>query len=248
MKDVIKYKKILIKLSGEALEEQNKTISKKVLDDILYQVSYLKEKYDLSISIVVGGGNIFRGKISSNLGLGSDTEKADYMGILATTINALGISAFFTHRNLENHVFNSLKIEKIAEETDFKKAKKLFDEKKVIIFGGGTGKPYVSTDTAAVLRAFDIEADVILMAKNGVDGIYDSDPKINKSANFISNISFEDIIEKNLKALDIEACQLLNNSDKNINVILFNMNKKNNIINLYEKDNVKFTLINKEGK
>ncbi len=240
-----KNKRILIKLSGEAFEDVENSISPKILEDIFYQIKYIKEKYNLEILIVVGGGNIFRGNLSSKIGLGNDTAPADYMGMLATTINAIAINAYFNKNNLSSVTFNSFSINNFLEEVSIKKANDEIKNGKIIIFGGGTGKPYVSTDTAAALRSIEMNVELILIAKNGVDGVYDSDPKENKNAKFLSKLKYIDLIEKNLKVIDLKASKMLNSSKNNINVIIFNMKKKNNIINVFEKDDLLKTIITK---
>lgn len=237
----MEYKRILLKLSGEALGSKSKTIDKKVLLDLLRQIKILKKEFNIQIAIVVGGGNIFRGQVSKELGFGDDTASADYMGMMATTINALGIVTFLNNNGVEAELQNSLKFEKISDGIDKEKAIKDLENNKVVVFGGGTGKPYFSTDTAAAMRAIEINADAILMAKNDVDGAYDSDPNKNKSAKFISTLTFKEVIEKNLKVVDIKAMELL--KGKNIDLILFNMNTSNNIINLYKKKETRRTII-----
>ncbi len=239
------YKRILIKLSGEAFESNTKTISRDVLENIFHQIKYLKEKYKLEISIVVGGGNIFRGNVSKEVGLGEDTAPADYMGMLATTINAIAIKTYFNNNGLKSEILNALSIEDIAKKATPDLSIKELKEGKVLIFGGGTGKPYVSTDTAAALRALETQSDVILMAKNGVDGAFDKDPNKFNDAKFLENLTFDEVIKNNLQVMDKEAAQMLHDSEKNINVIIFNMNKDNNIINLYENDKTLKTIITK---
>lgn len=235
------YKRILLKLSGEALGTKESTLSKDVLNDLLNQIKFLQENKKIEIAIVVGGGNIFRGKISSDLGMGEDTSLADYMGMMATSINALGISTFLENNGIPSIFQNSLKFEKISKGLNKKEAKKALSNGKVVVFGGGTGEPYLSTDTAASMRAVEINADAILMAKNNVDGVYTADPLKDKSAKHISEILFDEIIDKNFKVIDQKALEIL--KGKNIDIILFNMNKKDNIINLYENPKTKKTII-----
>ncbi len=237
----MEYKRILLKLSGEALGSRGKTLSRRTLTDLYKQIKELQTTYKIEIAIVVGGGNMFRGAVSESLGLGEDTSAADYMGMMATTINAIGLNTFLNNHGVDAIVQNSLEIEKISNGIDIEKANKELSSGKVVIFGGGTGEPYVSTDTAAALRAIEINADAILMAKNDVDGVYDKDPKENPNAKFISKLSFNDLIDQKLKVVDKEAMEML--KDKNIDVILFNMNTPNNIINLYKYDNTRKTVI-----
>ncbi len=236
-----KYKRIILKLSGEALASSTSSISKKILTNILFQVQELQKEYKIEIAIVPGGGNIFRGKISKELGMGDDTAPADYMGMLATSINAIGLTTFFNLNGVKTIMQNSLEIEKVAAKINPKIAIKALEEGKVVIFGGGTGRPYLSTDTAAAERAIEIKADAILMAKNGVDGIYTTDPNFDKNAKFIKQITFAEVIKKDLQVVDHEAMELL--EGKGIDILLFNMNTTNNIINLYKDINTKKTII-----
>lgn len=236
-----KYRRILLKLSGEALGTKDSILDKKFLIALLNQLRILKDEFEVEIAIVVGGGNIFRGQISKELGLGNDTSPADYMGMMATTINALGIKTFLKNNGLDSTLQNSLEFESISDKINPKLAIQDLKKNKIVVFGGGTGKPYLSTDTAAALRAIDINAEAILMAKNGVDGAYDDDPRLNTNANFFTNLTFDEVIKKKLKVVDLEAMELL--KGKKIDLILFNMNNPNNIINLYRDDKIKKTII-----
>ncbi len=235
----MEYKRVLLKLSGEALAKKDSIYDKNVLENITYQIKYLLDK-NIEVAIVIGGGNVFRGKSSDSFGFGDDTKAGDYMGMMATTINGLALKTFLKERDIPAYLMNSFEVEDIAEKVDASKAKEMIKEK-VIIFGGGTGKPYLSTDTAAAMRAIDIDADLILMAKNGVDGVYDTDPKKNPSAKFLPEISFDEVISQGIKVVDHEAMKML--KGKNIDIVLFNMNIPNNIINLFEDDRTKKTII-----
>ncbi len=235
------YKRIILKLSGEALSNSKSSISKEILINILNQVQCLQNDYHVQIGIVIGGGNIFRGDISEELGMGKDTAPADYMGMLATTINAILITTFFNANGVKAILQNSFAIDNVVSKTNALAAIAALEKGTVVIFGGGTGRPYVSTDTAAAERAIDINANAILMAKNGVDGIYTSNPRINKDAKFIEQITFEEVVNKDLKVVDHEAMELL--EGKGIDILLFNMNTTNNIINLYKDIKTKKTII-----
>ncbi len=237
----MQYKRILLKLSGEALRTQSSILDKSILTNLLKQLKTLRDEYDVQVAIVVGGGNIFRGEISEDLGMGEDTAPADYMGMMATTINAMGIEAFLNNNGVKAIMQNSLAFEKISTGINADEAVRALEEGNVVIFGGGTGKPYLSTDTAAALRAIDINADGILMAKNGVDGVYTEDPNVNPDAELIPQLTFQDVIDQNLKVVDHEAMEML--IGKNIDLILFNMNTPNNIINLYKDKNTNKTII-----
>ncbi len=237
----MEYKRILLKLSGEALGSQNSILDKAILTNLLKQLKTLRDEHKVQVAIVVGGGNIFRGQISSDLGMGNDTAPADYMGMMATSINALGISTFLNNNGVDAVMQNSLAFEKISEGINTQEAIEALEANKIVVFGGGTGRPYLSTDTAAAMRAIDINADGILMAKNGVDGVYTEDPNINPDAELISELTFQDVIDQDLKVVDHEAMEML--KGKEIDLILFNMNTPNNIINLYKDTNTNKTII-----
>ncbi len=232
-----KYKRVLLKLSGEALNGNNKSeiYDLEVLKTILDQVKFLLEK-EIEVSIVIGGGNIWRGEVSSNLNI--NLKRADYMGMMATTINAVALESFLNNHGVSSIVVNSLNFEDIAKNMSPEEMDLELKGKKVIIFGGGTGKPFFSTDTAASLRAKQIKADVILVAKNNTNGVYDKDPNKFDDAKFISEISYDEIIERKLQVIDQSAIEIL--KDANIDLLIFNMNDKNFIKNLYNssiKDN-----------
>lgn len=240
-------KRILVKFSGEALEKDSKTISKEVLDSLFFQIKYLKDNYNLDIAIVIGGGNIFRGKISEMIGMGKDTVYADYMGMLATTINAIAIWSFFNNKGLKTDIYNTEKLFGIIPKFTPKRVENSFKRNSIVIFGGGTGKPYVSTDTAASLRAIQIKADSILMAKNNIDGLYDDDPNQNEKANFINKITFSEVYDKKLQAFDLESVEMLMLTKENIQVVIFDMAKKDALINVFKEDNqIKKTIISKK--
>ncbi len=237
----MEYKRILLKLSGEALGSHKSILDKSILMNLLKQLKKLTDDLKVEVAIVVGGGNIFRGNISDDLGMGEDTANADYMGMMATTINALGIATFLNNNGVGAVMQNSLSFEKISKGIDAEAADRALKAGNIVVFGGGTGKPYLSTDTAAALRAIDINADGILMAKNGVDGVYTEDPNVNPEAKLIPELSFQDVIDQDLKVVDHEAMQML--KGKEIDLILFNMNTPNNIINLYEDHTTNKTII-----
>jgi uridylate kinase len=166
------------------------------------------------------------------------------MGMTATIINAFALRVMLNNSGIDAVIQNVLDYEFIKKDLNPEQAKKDLSEGKVVIFAGGTGQPYVSTDSAAAERAIEIEADVILSAKNGVDGVYTADPKLDDSAEFIEEISFDEIIEQELKVIDKKAMELL--SDKNIDIILFNMNIMNNIVNVFYEPTTKKTIIRRK--
>lgn len=220
------YHRILLKLSGEALKGETEFgIDPKTVAEIAQQI---KDVYDLGveIGIVVGGGNIWRGKTAETMGM--DRAQADYMGMLATVMNGLAVQDALEHLSVPTRVMTALSINQVAEPYIRRKAISHLGKGRVCIFVGGLGSPYFSTDTACVLRATEIEADVVLMAKNGTEGVYDSDPKTNPNAKLYSEITFSEILSKNLAVMDSTAASLCKDNKKQI--IVFNMNKNGNIV------------------
>lgn len=220
------YHRILLKLSGEALKGETEFgIDPKTVAEIAQQI---KNVYDLGveIGIVVGGGNIWRGKTAETMGM--DRAQADYMGMLATVMNGLAVQDALEHLSVPTRVMTALSINQVAEPYIRRKAISHLGKGRVCIFVGGLGSPYFSTDTACVLRATEIEADVVLMAKNGTEGVYDSDPKTNPNAKLYNEITFSEILAKNLAVMDSTAASLCKDNKKQI--IVFNMNKNGNIV------------------
>lgn len=215
------YKRILLKLSGEALGNPFDT---KVLEDISKQVKKLVED-GIEVGIVVGGGNICRGRTFEKLGL--DRKEADYIGMTATVINARMVEASLLKQGVKAKTLTTYKVQRVMD-YDTKKANSLLSKGTVCVFGGGTGKPFFSTDTGSALRAKDIKADVILMAKNGVDGVYSADPKVDKNAIRYDELSFDDIINKNLQVIDLDAAKICKKN--HIEAFIFDMAVKNNIV------------------
>ena len=230
----MKYKRVLVKLSGEALMGENK--SSKVLDkEVLFEIaSQIKTLADagVEVGIVIGGGNIFRGKYCDELSI--KRAPADYMGMVATIFNSLAFKAVLDAVGVNNVVMSALNINQVCEPYYHLKALKHLDDKKVVIFAGGTGNPYFSTDTAAALRASEIGAEVILMAKNGVDGVYNKDPRKYSDAVMYDSITYDEILLKKLEVVDLNAINLCQSNK--INLIIFNMDKKNAIIDVVKGD------------
>ncbi len=196
----LQYGRVLLKLSGEALAgSKGSGYDADVLEDVCKQIKTIVES-GTEVGLVIGGGNFWRGRQGTYM----ERSTADYMGMLATAMNALAVSDALENVGVQNKVLTALEIEHVAEPYNRKKAMEYLHSGKVVIFACGTGHPYFSTDTAAALRATEIEADVILLAKN-VDGIYDSDPKINPNAKKYSEVSYIEYIEKGLKAMDTTA-------------------------------------------
>ena len=220
------YKRVLLKMSGEALKGTTSYgIDPTTVKKIAKQV---KDVTDLGIEvgIVCGGGNIFRGVTGEELGM--DRAQADYMGMLATVMNGLAIQDALEGLGVPTRVMSSLTIDDVCEPYIRRRAIRHLEKGRVCIFAGGTGMPYFSTDTAGALRATEIGAEVILMAKNGVEGVYDSDPRKNTNAKLFHNLTHTEVIEKNLKVMDSTAAALC--KDNHMDIIVFNMNEEGNIL------------------
>ena len=188
----------------------------------------LKEVHELGVdlAIVVGGGNFIRGKMVEQMGV--DRVQADYMGMLGTVINALAVQNALEQKNVETRVQTAIEMQKVAEPFIQRRAIRHLEKGRVVIFGAGTGSPYFSTDTTAALRASEIGADVILMAKNGVDGVYDSDPKKNPAAKKFDTLSYMELLQRELQVMDSTATSMC--MDNNIDLVVFNMNERGNIV------------------
>ena len=219
------YKRVLLKLSGEALSKgKENPFYEEHLQNVALEVKSAVEN-GVQVAIVVGGGNLYRGKIGVNLGM--DRATGDYMGMLATVMNALAISNALTKNEVKNVVMTSIEMKGLAEHFTASSAIKALEEGKVVIFGGGTGHPYFSTDTTSALRALETKCEVILMAKNGVDGVYSADPRVNKNAVKYETITYQEVIEQNLQVMDQTATSLC--KDNKMPLVVFNMNEKGNI-------------------
>ncbi len=234
------FKRVLLKLSGEALGDAkgNGPIDINKLNSLAKEI---KEIYDqkVQLAIVVGAGNIWRGKMGEQMGM--ERSAADYMGMLATILNALAIQNALESIGVETRVQTSLTISQVAEPYIRRKALSHLTKNRVLILGGGTGNPYFSTDTTAALRAIELEVDAILMAKNGVDGVYSSDPKTDPHAQKYDQISYMEIMSKELKVMDLTAISLC--MDNKMKLFVFNMNQNGNIIKAVKGDTSIGTLI-----
>lgn len=220
------YKRILLKMSGEALKGANEFgIDPKTVKQVAEQIKLVHD-LGIEIGIVCGGGNIFRGHIGQELGM--DRAQADYMGMLATVMNGLAVQDALEALGVPTRVMSALTIDDVCEPYIRRRATRHLEKGRVCIFAGGTGMPYFSTDTAAALRATEIGAEVILMAKNGVRGVYNKDPKKYLDAEFIEELTAEEIIEKDLKVMDQTAATLC--KDNHMEIIVFNMNEDGNIL------------------
>ncbi|HET6228187.1 MAG TPA: UMP kinase [Bacteroidia bacterium] len=229
----MKYKRILLKLSGESLMGNKQFgIDNKRLAQYAEQI---KEIVDMGIQVgvVIGGGNIFRG-IQAEEG-GMDRVHGDYMGMLATMINSMALQSALEKAGVETRLQSAIKMEQICEPFIRRKAVRHLEKNRVVIFGAGTGNPYFTTDTAATLRAIEIEADVVLKGTR-VDGIYTADPEKDKSATKYNTISFEEVYAKGLEVMDMTAFTLC--KENNLPIIVFDMNKPNNLKNLMQGQEV----------
>ncbi len=227
-----KYNRILLKVSGESLAGDKKTgIDFERVLDICREIKEVKEKTNVEIAIVVGGGNFWRGRCNQHM----DRCSADHIGMLATTMNALALDDAFRQLGVESRVQTSIEMRQIAEFYIRKRADRHLDKDRIVIFGCGTGNPFFSTDTAAALRALEINADVVIKATN-VDGIYTADPNKDKTAIKIDEISYLDVVKKKLNVMDLTAITLC--MDNNIPIIVYNMNKKGNLLKLVNKNKI----------
>tara|TARA_B100000927_G_C16464224_1_gene469064 strand:- start:988 stop:1695 length:708 start_codon:yes stop_codon:yes gene_type:complete len=229
----MKYKRILLKLSGEALMgNKGFGIDTKKISSYANEIkSAIELGYE--VAVVIGGGNIFRGVQVEGQGL--DRAQGDYMGMLATIINGMALQAALEKIKIQTRLLSAIKMEQIAESYIRRRAIRHLEKNRVVIFGGGTGNPYFTTDTAAALRAVEMQADAILKGTK-VDGIFTSDPEINSSAKKYNEITFQEVYENKLKIMDMTAFTLC--QENKLPIIVFNINKKGNLIKALEKDNV----------
>ena len=233
-----KYKRVLLKLSGEALQgEQGYGIDPKVITEIAGQI---KEIVDggIELAITVGGGNIFRGAgLAAN---GMDRVTGDHMGMLATVMNALALQEGLERTGVDTRVQSAINMQEVAEPYIRRRAERHLEKGRVVIFGAGTGNPYFSTDTTAALRAAEIEADVILMAKKGTDGIYDRDPNKYKDAKKFEALAYIEILNKGLAVMDSTATSLC--MDNKIPLVVFNIDDHKNIVRAALGENIGTTV------
>jgi uridylate kinase len=218
------YKRILVKISGEALQNGDKTeiLDFDFVDKVVSSIDKCL-KAGVEVAIIVGAGNIWRG---ARKGVGMNRARADHMGMLATVINALALQDAFKRQNIDARVLSSVEMNTFADFYTQRDADRLLSDGKVVIFGGGLGAPYFSTDTPAVVRAAEIGADVVLMAKN-IDGLYTADPKKDPSATRYDDVTYAEILEKELKAFDLTAISFCN--ENNIDSFAFGLSDPDNI-------------------
>lgn len=220
------YKRVLLKLSGEALKENDPSIfnTKKLalVGDMIAELAKTTQ-----VCVVIGAGNIWRGRIAEEVGL--ERVPADFMGMLGTVINGVAVSSYLNKKGIKTVVTSAVPaIDGVTISYDKELADQAMNDGKVVFLSGGTGKPFFTTDTAAAMRAIDLNCDAILMGKNGVDGVYTGDPRVDKDAKFMANITYEQMIDMQLKVIDDTAVDLLKTTD--IDVRIFNMDDINNFI------------------
>jgi len=229
----MKYKRILLKLSGEALMgDQNHGIDPIRMKEYAEEIKQIQQT-GTEIAIVIGGGNIFRGVSGASKGM--DRVQADYMGMLATVINGLALQSALENADVPTRLQTAIRIEAIAEPFIKRRATRHLEKGRVVIFGSGTGNPYFTTDSAAVLRAIEINADVILKGTR-VDGIYSEDPEKNKEAIKFDSLSFDEVLKKGLKVMDTTAFTL--SQENNLPIIVFDMNTKGNLSRIINGENI----------
>lgn len=220
-----KFKRVVIKLSGEALAgHQGFGLESEVLNSLAEQISEIVD-LGVEVAIVVGGGNIWRGVAGAKRGI--DRATADYMGMLATVINALALQDVLEDHHVDTRVQTAIEMREVAEPYIKRRAIRHLEKGRVVIFGAGTGNPFFSTDTTAALRAAEVDAEVIMMAKNGVDGVYDADPATHPDAKKFDHLTFLDVLNKGLKVMDSTAISLC--MDNDIPLIVFNMMESGNM-------------------
>ena len=239
------YKRILLKLSGEALKngKQDSIIDIDYLNTLAKTIKDLSDE-GIEIAVVIGAGNIWRGQIAESVGL--DRRKADYMGMFGTVINAVTLASVLDNNGIKTEVFSALgDVKGTCKKYDKKAAKAALNAKKVTFLSGGTGKPFFTTDTAAVKRALELDCDAILMGKNGVEGIYDKDPTKERGASFIKDITYDEILEMKLKVMDLSAVELI--KDKDIDIRVFSMGDLSNFKRVVNGESIG-TTCHRKGK
>ena len=215
------FQRVLLKLSGEAMVgEFSYGIDPAVVDQLAEQIKRVYDR-EIEIAIVIGGGNIWRGLAASSKGM--DRATADYMGMVATVLNALALQDALEQRDVNTRVMTAIEMHEVAEPYIRRRAIRHMEKGRVVILAAGTGNPYFTTDTAAALRSLELDANVMLMAKNKVDGVYSADPRVDSSARRYRRISHQEAIERNLKVMDTSALALLRDND--IPIVVFDVSQ-----------------------
>lgn len=227
----MKYKRILLKISGEALlGEQQFGIDQNPVKMIANEIKKVRDM-GAEVAVVVGGGNIFRG-MKNSAKLGMDQASGDYVGMLATVMNAIALQSALNQINVDCRVQSAIAMNQIAEPYIRHRAIRHLEKGRVVIFAAGTGNPFFTTDTASALRASEINAEAMLMAKNGVDGVYTDDPNTNPEAKKIDKMTYDDIIKNELKVMDTSACALC--KQNRIPIVVFDFKKEDGIKNILD--------------
>ena len=231
----LKYKRILLKISGEALlGEQQFGIDQKPVQKIANEIKKAKDM-GAEIAVVVGGGNIFRG-MKNSAKLGMDQASGDYVGMLATVMNAIALQSALTQIGVQCRVQSAIAMNQIAEPYIRHRAIRHLEKDRVVIFAAGTGNPFFTTDTASALRASEINAEAMLMAKNGVDGVYTDDPRTNPNATKIDNMTYDEIIKNELKVMDTSACALC--KQNNIPIVVFDFEQEDGLCKILNNQKI----------
>jgi uridylate kinase len=229
----VQYRRILLKLSGESLMgERSFGIDSEVLEKIAGEVEKVAS-LGVEIGLVVGGGNIYRGLSARKQGI--DRVTGDQMGMLATVINSLAVQNALEKKGIQTRVQTAIRMEEIAEPFILRRAVRHLEKKRIVIFSAGTGSPYFTTDTAAALRAIEIKADVIIKGTR-VDGVYDSDPEKNTKAKMYRELTYLDVLEQDLRVMDLTSITLC--QENNLPIKVYNMNRKDNLLNLVKGENI----------
>lgn len=233
-KTFMKYKRVLLKLSGEALMgEKSYGIDPKILEQYARDVKKVIDQ-GVQVAVVIGGGNIFRGVQGVSGGI-VDRAQGDYMGMLATVINAMALQGAFEKYGMKTRLLSAIKMEQICEPFIRRRAMRHLEKGRIVIFGAGTGNPYFTTDSAASLRAVEIEADLVLKGTR-VDGIYTADPEKDPNAKRFDKISFSEVYERGLNVMDLTAITLC--QENNLPIVVFDMNKEGNFLKVCEGEDV----------
>lgn len=229
----MKYKRILLKLSGEALMgDKNYGIDSNMLDRYVKEIKRVHQE-EVEIAIVVGGGNIFRGGDANDFGI--DRVQGDYMGMLATLINGMALQGALEKSGLYTRLMSGIKVEQVCEPFISRRAIRHLEKGRIVIFGAGIGNPYFTTDSAASLRAIEIKADVVLKGTR-VDGVYTADPELDETATRFPSISFEEVYSKGLNVMDMTAFTLC--KENGLPIIIFDMNKPGNLLKIVKGEEV----------
>ena len=238
------YKRVLLKLSGESLKGDSPLIlDSGFVDGVARMLASLNKK-GIQLAIVIGGGNVWRGRIAEEIGI--ERVPADFMGMLGTVMNAVAMASALKKYDVKSTVYSALPaLEGITVSYNQEQANKDLEDNKIVFLSGGTGKPFFTTDTAATMRAIELNCEAILMGKNGVLGVYDDDPRKNKNAKFIKDITYDEILEKKLSVMDETAVKLI--QDKNIDIRVFSMSDLENFNRVISGEDIG-TTCHRKGK